>query len=438
MAPLCTVPSGGALTSLEVNADPAVRGFSSAFIEASLAAGWGAPRCDSEASTPSTSGSLRSDCSTAGSGCRSDASREEFVGSQFGEFLREATFRSCNDAVTATAFVPHRHSAGSTASSVESGEGEANDQPAGLPFLRREGPATRLLGQDNLNRTASEMRLCELGSRGELAPCQYSPTPEYEFPPRAFALSLLAARQMSIERELCQRYHTGLGGNLEPTAEAEEALETSSFVASEQVEAEASPSNGGSGFLSWLRWSREDTTRGDAPKPAPESQPMSGQSDATSEAVELHSAIAMLMGRLTLKEAGPVHSGAIVLTGNLEDRPEVICNALREALLSSVETETRNELIVCVWRGTDSAASAGPTVMASEAQAGVLSLDACSFERFNFQIMVTDPRDKLPVLRALLLEAASAGARRFLPALVDAFAEVGRLAVRLEVSHTRA
>lgn len=214
----------------------------------------------------------------------------------------------------------------------------------------------------------------------------------------------------------------------------------------ELPEAEASSSRSpaeASGLFSWLRWSGRGSTAGDELKPTEDSQHVSTVSHPRymeHQARDLHAGTTTLMQSVGLTQPGPVISGAIVLTGNLEEKPEEICNALREALLSSVEGEafrTANELVACVWRGSDFAASAGSTVVVADGQLGLLSLELCSFERFEYEVVPVDPHDKLPVLRSLLLEAASAGARRFLPALVDSFPDAGRLAVRLEVSHIR-
>lgn len=254
--------------------------------------------------------------------------------------------------------------------------------------------------------------------------------------------ALLAARRWSIEQELCSRF--GAESCRSFTAEDDLHAHTKSrshlHNSEDDSPAAGSSKDAGSWFNPFAWFAATAAAHSGEQEVVVMESEVQAATTSSKAKCELHPTAAALLERLQVKEHCGIVSGTAVLSGSLKEFPEAISNSLREALVSSVEPRASGEMVVCVWRGVDCAASAGWTVVASEHfripdVSETLSLAGPSFARFEFQIVTIAPGDAVAVARHLLMEAACGGARELLPALVDALgSDVGRLALRLEVS----
>jgi hypothetical protein len=129
--------------------------------------------------------------------------------------------------------------------------------------------------------------------------------------------------------------------------------------------------------------------------------------------------------------------GAVVLSGNFEEHPTDVCDALRCALLAIVEPIVGSDVVLSVWRDSDHSASNAMTSDIKRASTGKLNVAYNTYLKFNFEAVFLDPFERALALEALKLEAAVAGATTLLPELVACLPEAFRVAVRLEVGTVR-
>lgn len=130
--------------------------------------------------------------------------------------------------------------------------------------------------------------------------------------------------------------------------------------------------------------------------------------------------------------------GSVVLSGTLDEYPVTLCDALRLALLETVEQIT-SEVVVVVWRTVggrlDLSASSETKDVLTDSGSERLAIDPLTHEKFAFQVIVADSASThAGVLFALQAEALMAGACTLLPALIDVLGDVQRLRLRMEIS----
>jgi len=126
-------------------------------------------------------------------------------------------------------------------------------------------------------------------------------------------------------------------------------------------------------------------------------------------------------------------SGALVLSGSLKMHASELCDALRKALLDVLEAQAPCELLVCVWRDRDHAASSSSTIVVAESSKGELELGPNCHLKFLFQVLPLEAKFLGRLEWELTREAFSAGAG-LLPHLAESLGDASRLAVRMEVA----
>lgn len=113
-------------------------------------------------------------------------------------------------------------------------------------------------------------------------------------------------------------------------------------------------------------------------------------------------------------------AGNVVLSGTLKETPLRVCLALKQAIQEALPAGAAGVAVVSVF---SDARHAGPD--------GMLVLGPHVHMKFPFEVDLPDHAQIGPAFEALVLEAASAGAKSFLPTLVEAL-DASRLVVRLD------
>lgn len=119
-----------------------------------------------------------------------------------------------------------------------------------------------------------------------------------------------------------------------------------------------------------------------------------------------------------------------------------ICDALRGALLAAVDGPANHQVVVCVWRGRDVAASSRTTAKLKDVV--TQRMESCEKDchdgpgpEYFFEFVVPEEAAFGQVRDALQVEAAAAGALRMMPAMVeelgDELGDVRHLVLRIEL-----
>lgn len=131
--------------------------------------------------------------------------------------------------------------------------------------------------------------------------------------------------------------------------------------------------------------------------------------------------------------------GSLYLTCDCKKRPSAMCDALREALLTTLDGVAGQQVVACVWKGRDAAASSRNAdevkVMVTERVERLRrrSSDDSDCPAYQFEFVMPEEKSFRQAKEVLQREAFLAGGLRLMPALVEELHDAGHLAVRIDL-----